>query len=325
MKKLSIIIPIHNTKLEYTEECLKSCPQNTETEIIVVDDDSELNYETILKKYKLKYIKTQNNGVSKARNIGIDLAEGEYITFLDSDDIFIPNEKILNSANNKDIIIARNYLLKEQTIKNYYQYNNSRQISIEELKKNMFLLNNRTIECVETVWSKFYRKDYLTKNNIIFNEKLKRGEDVLFNYEAYTKANNIFYCNEFTYNYRMTNKDSITRSFDRIMDIETFKLLKEFETLFKKLNTKEQYYPNYVFRLIVRLFRKYYTHLTKEEFNQKIDLLFSNVIIENYLKSINLTNEGAYKKQLQELIILKDKIKLYDYVQTICKTKLLKK
>lgn len=325
MKKLSIIITVYNTPIKYLNECLDSCPISDEIEIIMIDDGSSLDYTELLKKYHMRYVKTINHGVSSARNVGLMLSEGEYITFVDSDDTFIMNNKIIDSLNGKDIVIARNFLIKEKIIENYYKYNDSRIIDSIELKRNMFLLDNRTIECVETVWSKYYHRDFLLNNHIIFNENLKRGEDVLFNYEAYSVSNKTFYCNYFSYNYRMNNNDSITRSFDTILDQETFKLLDEFEKLFKKLDIKDANYPNYVFRLMIRLIRKYYVYLSKQEFDSKIDLLFTNLLVDYYLNIVDVTNLDIYKKQLHRLLIMKDKIKLYDYLRDVCDKKLLKK
>ena len=91
MKKVSVIIPTYNSG-KYIEECINSVINQTYTnlEIIVVDDCSNDNTLSILKKYKDKRIKLikleENKGVSYARNRGIDFSSGEFICFLDSDD-----------------------------------------------------------------------------------------------------------------------------------------------------------------------------------------------------------------------------------------------
>ena len=314
MIKISIIIPVYNTPTKLLDECLKSCQKIQNVEVIVIDDGSNINYQQLIKKYNIKYIKTSNMGVSHARNIGIKIATGEYIAFLDSDDTIINIQNIEELLNEKDIVITRNYMIKNNIIPNKYIFNKSTFINSNLLKKNMFIINNREIECVEPIWSKFYRREFILNNNLTFNEELKRGEDIIFNYEAYSKAKNIYYLNEFGYKYRMTNA-SITRSFDPIMDITTFKLVKEFELLFEKLDIYDENFIDYVFRTVVRLMRKYYVYLSEKEYYQKIDLLFNNVT----------TNLNIYKKQLYELLILKDKIKLYNYLRDVCDKKLLTK
>lgn len=94
---VSVIIPAYNQG-HYLGEAIQSCLDQTypNIEIIVVDDGSTDNTGEIAQSYKdpkIKYIQKQNGGLSSARNAGIQAASGEYLTFLDSDDTFLP-EKI---------------------------------------------------------------------------------------------------------------------------------------------------------------------------------------------------------------------------------------
>ena len=325
MKKLSIIIPLYNTPKELLIECLESCKDNDEVEVIVIDDGSTIDYKEIIHNYNVRYLKIPNGGVSIARNLGLKCATGEYVTLLDSDDKMTNINKILENLQKQNIIITRNYLLKpEGQQENRYDYNETRLIPSKDLKRNMLIIEDRKADCIEPVWAKFYRRDFIRKNNLSFNENVRRGEDVLFNYEAFSREPEVLYLNESSYIYRMDNP-SVTRSFDKIMDVNTYKLLEEFELLFDKLNIDDPNYPNYVFRLIVRLMRKYFVHLTPEEFNQKIDLLFNNVIINYYLIFTDQTKLDKYKQQLHRLVLEKDKFNLYKYLREVCDKKLLKK
>lgn len=321
MKKLSIVIPLYNIDIKYLKECLDSCINNEDIEVIIVDDGSKIDYSTLISKYDYKYIKTVNGGVSQARNIGVLLSIGEYITFLDSDDLLCDIHLILDEINNDDIILFKNYILKNKLIEDKNKIP-SGIISSNILKRDIFVLEDRTINNAETVWAKCYKKDFLDKNKLVFKEKLRRSEDVIYNYEAFSCASSIRYVDKYMYKYRI-NETSITRSFDSIMDITTFLLLEEFEILFNKLNINDVNYPNYIFRLIIRLVRKYYSHLSIEEFNSKIDLLFDNVIIKKYLNRIDISNLDIYKKELYKIIELKDKMKLYDYMRDVVDKKLL--
>lgn len=91
--KLSIIICVYNTDKTYLEECLSSITSSTlsDYEIVFVDDGSLADYSDILQKYKVKYAKTENRGHFAARLYGIEISEGEYITFVDSDDTVSKN------------------------------------------------------------------------------------------------------------------------------------------------------------------------------------------------------------------------------------------
>mgnify|MGYP004483035551 FL=1 len=323
MKKLTIIIPLYNTNIKYLCECLNSCIDDIDIEVIVVDDGSLVDYSSAMSNYKFKYIKTENRGVSHARNLGIFLSKGEYVTFLDSDDLLFNIKNILNYLRTDDIILARNFKLKD-TLQEDTNIIDSGMLYGDILNRDLFVLENRTISNVETVWAKFYKKEYLNNSGLRFDEKLRRGEDVLFNYEAYFRAESINYSGEYVYKYRI-NDDSVTRSFDNIMDTTTFLLLEKFEKLFKKLNVSDENYPNYVFRLLIRLIRKYYCNLSLEQYNSKIDLLFNNVLIDKYMDKIDITHADIYKKELYILLQLKDKLKLYEYMRsTVDKNKLKK-
>lgn len=92
MVKISIIVPVYNSS-RYLEKCFDSIRDQTYTdfEVIVINDGSTDCSGEICDKYaeldnRFKIIHKENGGVSKARNIGIDNANGEYITFIDSDD-----------------------------------------------------------------------------------------------------------------------------------------------------------------------------------------------------------------------------------------------
>lgn len=88
--KLSIIICVYNTSRAYFRECLDSIRNSTlspsDYEILVVDDGSEVNYQDFIDTYQLRYVKTENRGILAARLYALKLAEGDYITFFDSDD-----------------------------------------------------------------------------------------------------------------------------------------------------------------------------------------------------------------------------------------------
>ena len=93
--KLSIIICVYNTKKELLDKCLSTIIRGTlsrcEYEICLVDDGSTVDYSDLLERYKVRYIKTENRGILEARLYGIGMAEGEYISFCDSDDTVTAN------------------------------------------------------------------------------------------------------------------------------------------------------------------------------------------------------------------------------------------
>ena len=98
--KLSIIIPTYNRE-QYISQAIESALSQTlaDIEVIVVDDGSTDNTEKVITPYrnKINYIKTENGGVAHARNVGMKMAKGEYISWLDSDDIYYPYKSELQT------------------------------------------------------------------------------------------------------------------------------------------------------------------------------------------------------------------------------------
>ena len=134
MEKISIIVPIFNVE-EYLDECLSSLTSQNDTyyEIILVNDGSNDLSEEICKKYlkkysNIKYYKKENGGVSSARNYGLIKATGDFICFVDPDDIVSTNylEIIRETIKNNSfdlIIYGHNLLYKNKKIKMTFKYN----------------------------------------------------------------------------------------------------------------------------------------------------------------------------------------------------------
>ena len=122
-KMLSIIVPVYNTA-EYLEQCIGSILSSSyqNLEIICVNDGSTDESENILNKMKkkdsrIKVVNTQNGGVSKARNIGLSMAQGEFISFVDSDDWIEPEYYVAllsEYTHERQLLICDYYLNYEQ-------------------------------------------------------------------------------------------------------------------------------------------------------------------------------------------------------------------
>ena len=96
--KLTVIICVYNTDKSYLDECLSSITHSTLAtaklcdrddigyEILMVDDGSTEDYRDLVDKYGVRYVKTENRGIFTARALGVELADGDFITFCDSDD-----------------------------------------------------------------------------------------------------------------------------------------------------------------------------------------------------------------------------------------------
>lgn len=213
--KISIIIPAYNAQ-KTIERCIKSI-SNAEVEIIVVIDgstDETLKICNNLKKdiSNLRIIQQENKGAYEARKVGTKNANGNYIMFLDSDDVYETNiiermEELINKYNNPDIIRFRYRKIPDGY--EQYKYNDKDEIKIE---KQDFIskVYPMFIEgyMLNSLWTNCIKKELI--QNINFdNEDIRYGEDLLVNYQLFSRANNVVFVNDILYNY-IYNPDSST-------------------------------------------------------------------------------------------------------------------
>lgn len=189
--RLSIIIPAYNAE-NYIENCLDTILKNNfqDTEIIVINDGSTDNTDNILKKYakesipNFRVIHKTNGGVSSARNIGINYASGEWITFVDADD-FATKELVSFIPDSHADLYCFNWKYTTGERENE-DHNN---MTYWGEKKEHFLSKHLVDYIFRTPWAKYFRRDIIRNNNIYFNETFKIGEDNLFILDY------LFYCN----------------------------------------------------------------------------------------------------------------------------------
>lgn len=210
MTLISVIVPVYKVEL-YLRECLDSIINQTykNLEIILIDDGSPDNSPAICDEYALKderiiVIHQKNGGLSAARNAGLDIAKGDYICFVDSDDFIHPQyceilyNGIMGTTNLFSSCDVYNFFSNDYTFPSF----DTRNISYSAHSFEYFLSH------IETgVWNKLYCSD-IFKNIRFLNGKIH--EDMLF-WSDFFKAFNGDYVkvNESLYYYRQ-RRDSIT-------------------------------------------------------------------------------------------------------------------
>lgn len=223
MKKISIIVPIYNAE-EHLDKCVESILEQTETnlEIILVDDGSKDNSFEICKKYektdqRVKVIHQENAGVSVARNHGIEIAEGEYIGFVDSDDWIEPvmYERLLKEAKetNADVVMC-----DATTV---YSDGKIQADTIMQLSKNQVLSKpdftpSLLLEMAGSAWRCIYKNNrynakLIKSERLYFPLGVKFSEDRIFNIYAFGYADKIAYIKESYYNRYMNEKSAVHR------------------------------------------------------------------------------------------------------------------
>lgn len=239
---LSFIIPVYNTGA-YLEECINSClKQNVkEYEIILVNDgSSDSKTLEILDRFSscdsIKVLNKDNTGVSSSRNKGLSIARGDYVLFVDSDDIVGSNIvcelKKLLKKNNPQIILGMTEKFKNSsklTIKKRYNRENTIINNINDIFEENFFIGS--------AWNYILERKFLLDNAIVFNSDKKYTEDIDFILNAIVKATNFDLLNETHYFYRNNNNSATSKiSIDRVEN--TFDTIKIWVQKNKKLKSK---------------------------------------------------------------------------------------
>lgn len=212
---ISVIVPVYNVE-KYLNRCVDSILKQTyqDIEIILVDDGSTDSSGTICDEYKkldsrIKAVHINNSGAAKARNVGLDMVNGDYISFIDSDDWILPNflENLFNLCNENNCDIAKcetidvkneNFQI-ENVEKNVVVY--SQREIINEIYRNQKLYN-------VAVMNKLYKKHIFSK--LRFKEGIiNEDEEILC--KIILNSNKIAVTNEILYCYFLSN-NSVTRS-----------------------------------------------------------------------------------------------------------------
>ena len=242
-KKLSIIIPFYNSEktLSSCLESLRDILNNNCVEIILIDDNSTDNSFIIAKHFELrnKNIKLihldYNNGVSNARNIGLSLAVGRYILFLDSDDRLIKIHCLLRMLDNRnDIIVFGRMVYKSKYERCCVPYKGN-VLLYDFINNNLSNFFNPTI--LMWVTNKLYLNEIIRNYDIKFNTKISFAEDMCFNLDYYKHIKNIYFIDNYFSIYNRNIENSLSRKNECkniSLMIDSFSKIKDFLRLFKK-------------------------------------------------------------------------------------------
>ena len=240
---VSFIVPVYNAA-KYIETAIRSVidQQRDWIELVLINDGSTDSSYDICKKYeskKVRCISTENMGAGHARNVGIDIAQGKWIGFLDSDDLILggffdeKNSDIFNLLNKNcvDIIytpkLECDIELKTEPIITYP----------EAPSQIEFYMPN--IE----FWACLYRKDFIKDNGIRFFEYRIQDVESAFRFRSFSKANNILAYNKKVFYLHRDNPGSNvnTWNFDNVLRIKALvygQLAEEFSKPEPEVNQK---------------------------------------------------------------------------------------
>lgn len=238
---LSIVIPVYNVE-KYLEQCLDSVLLQSyqDIEIILVNDGSTDNSLAICEQYqvknhKIKVVSKPNGGLSSARNYGLQYVQGDYLTFLDSDDYVSDSiyEKMIKEINDKelDIVVA--------DIRYIYE-NSSKDFTLKGLNLISHAnINQQALLSPMFAWNKIYRTTYFKSLKITYPLSLWY-EDIPVTCPLVVQTNKIGYIPVVGYFYRQRSTSIMGQVNPKMKDI--FEVLTMVITYFKEALLYEKYY-----------------------------------------------------------------------------------
>lgn len=235
--KVSIIVPVYNVE-KYLDRCMRSLLGQTlkEIEIILVDDGSPDNCPALCDKYKLssdnfhwpniKVIHKTNEGLGLARNSGLEVAKGEYVAFLDSDDFVNVNmyERLYTKAKEKDVdVVYCNCNIYKDEKHIYPRIDVMKEITFLGRKAvDEFLLDmvaplpeyHHDVRYMMSVWHAVYRRSIFMKYGIRFvSEREFVSEDIIFNIDFLPHVESVCYLPDCLH-YYVVNPNSLSHTYD---------------------------------------------------------------------------------------------------------------
>lgn len=212
---ISIIIPVYNVE-KYIHRCIESILSQTFTnfELLLINDGSsdksgDICDDFALEDSRIRVIHQKNGGVSRARNKGIKLAQGDFLMFCDSDDYVEKNWcSQLIEAVKKD-----NRVLPVSGIKLIYNLKEKREV-IKTFSQNVKIGKDEYFEIYKKelsggLWCKIYDRHIIEENSLDFDVNVSRAEDLLFNLKYITYMDSIVTVPAVTYNYVHSNENSL--------------------------------------------------------------------------------------------------------------------
>ena len=218
MPKISVIVPVYKVE-KYIYRCIDSILNQTfrDFELILVDDGSPDNCGAICEEYaqkdsRIRVVHKQNGGPSTARNVGIEVAFGDFVMFCDGDDYVAPQwcEMLYECIRNTpEAFVSSNLWKVTGGMEKTYQ-----PIAETVEKTNYFSIYKKGISAYTV--NKIYNLRLLHKHNLRFDEKRAIGEDTIFNAEYCALCSECYYIASPLY-YYINQEDSLTKKYDANM------------------------------------------------------------------------------------------------------------
>ncbi|OAS85138.1 glycosyltransferase family 2 protein [Metabacillus litoralis] len=328
--KVSVIIPVYNAE-KYVAHCIESLLNQTlkECEFIFINDGSIDDSPKIIERYKnldsrIRVINQNNQGVSIARNKGLEIATGEYIGFVDSDDYIEKDmyQILYNSVKKSDCDAIISNLKSEMngkmTITSYpFSYDTKFERDYIERELLPYLFQNDNLN---TAVNKLYRRKIINDNQVNFPEKVALGEDGMFNIRFFCIAKTFKYINYSGYHYRevigsATRNISQKDYFNRALEVYNF-VIPEIQGKIDGEKLK-QFKSIKLIRNVMSYIHVYFTPTNEVIFYKRykyVKSMLNNKNVREALriyKIVNKSSLGRYERMVINLISYKLTLGLY--------------
>lgn len=312
---ISVIIPLYNSE-QHIEKILEMLDKQTfkEFEVIFINDGSTDNTRVKLEKLGNKdniviYNKS-NGGPSSTRNFGLGKASGEFIVFIDDDDIIEPHylEVLYKNIQDVDLVVSSYKTTQINNVKINSPTKNKKEI----IEKSEFIKRFADLKgnfVYHPLWNKIYKRQIIEENNVKFDNKISIGEDFIFNIDYLKNANKICLINDILYNYVTVDRTSLTQKYRENLWNEEKEEYKHYKDFFVNLNEYENYAKEIEIFLIYS-FNSVISHLfntnrlTKEQIKQKIKQVINDKNLQYSVRNSKANN--LYIKFVKKLIKIKN-------------------
>ena len=321
-KKITIIVPVYNAEKSIEETLMSLYLQEySDYEVVIVDDGSTDNSSRICKRYiedkpLFSYLYQENAGVSSARNLGLKVATGDYIIFVDADDT-LPYNCLENYSKyiteNDKVLVCGSHIMKKtrkRIICNILECKNFTIQSTNEIKE--------LLEKIPTApWGKLYNKKILNEYDIEFPCGMPYGEDAIFLYNYLEHIDFIMTFNDIVYEYSFTDTNYAGRKFYKKFYYYVKTVYDAKKHLLKKLGIDD-------YNDEINLFRQCLEHYIVNENNKKDCVIDVINCIDAFPDSVRDPEYGrlVYKKNVYSLIRKWKRKNLYYYFCERIKNKL---
>lgn len=298
---ISIIVPVYNVE-EYLDRCIESIVKQTykNLEIILVDDGSPDKCPEICEKWaecdeRIRVIHKKNDGLANARNSGIEVSNGDYLIFTDSDDYMDPDmiEFLLNLSLKYDADVSRCGF--------YFNYENidkKRNISYESIQIPDY--NERIIDLATTgyggvAWNKLYKRDIIKEQ--LYDKADGCSEDIMHNFRVYKDAKKVVFSDIPKYHYVIRN-GSITND---VFDKRAFDIIRAKKIILDNVKDNEDVLPYAVKGYIMSAFIVLSGCIQNNMFFEERQELIKDIL--SYKKEILSSNLYSKLDKIKTLIL----------------------